>query len=138
MKKIIAILLFVGFILSCDSGSVNYRNPYLPNYPVDLYINLNLPQYINLVHPGNYVVDYSQGILGIVIYNTGTSYTAFDIACPNQELSSCSAMTIQGVNAVCPCDNAEYSLFTGIAPGKDYTMKPYRVFVNGSSLNIRN
>jgi nitrite reductase/ring-hydroxylating ferredoxin subunit len=138
MKKLIAILLFTGFILSCDSGSVNYRNPYLPNYPVDLFINLNLPQYSNLNFPGNYVVDYSQGIKGIVIYNTGTGYTAFDIACPNQDLSSCTAMVIQGVNAVCPCDDAQYSLFTGNAPGKDYPMKPYRVIVNGSSLNVRN
>jgi hypothetical protein len=72
MKKIIAILLFAGLILSCDSGTVNYRNPYLPNYPVDLFINLSLPQYSNLNFPGNYVVDYSQGVRGIVIYNTGT------------------------------------------------------------------
>jgi hypothetical protein len=47
-------------------------------------------------------------------------------------------MNIVGTNAICPCDDAEYSLFTGIAGGKDYPMKPYRVLVSGSSLNIRN
>ena len=141
MKKIIAILLFTGLILSCDSGTVNYRNPYLPNYPVDLFINLSLPQYSNLNFPGNYVVDYSQGIRGIVIYNTGTGYTAFDIACPNQDLSTCSTMIITNPSsntAICPCDDAVYSLFNGISPGKDYPMKPYRVQINGNILYITN
>lgn len=48
MKKIIALFFLIGLISGCDSGNVNYKNPYLPNYPVDLVINLNLPQYSNL------------------------------------------------------------------------------------------
>mgnify|MGYP006159986731 CR=1 FL=1 len=137
MKKYL-LFVFVLLLMGCDKENFSNNNPYLPNYPVDLFINLSLPQYSNLNFPGNYVVDYSQGIRGIVIYNTGSGYTAFDIACPNQDLTSCSTMTIAGTNAVCPCDDAEYSLFTGIAGGKDYPMKPYRVLVNGSSLNVRN
>lgn len=138
MKKIIALVFLIVTFYGCDSGSVNYRNPYLPNYPVDLPINLNLPQYTNLQFAGNYIVDFSQGIRGIVVFNTGTGYTAFDVACPNQDLSSCSTMTISVPNAVCSCDDAQYSLFTGIAPGKDYPMKPYRVQINGNNLYITN
>lgn len=138
MKKIIATILFFAIISSCDSGSVNYNNPYLPNYPVDLPINLNLPQYSNLQFAGNYIIDFSQGVSGIVVFNTGTGYTAFDIACPNQDLSSCTPMTISAPNAICSCDDASYSLFTGIAPGKDYPMKPYRVQINGNNLYISN
>jgi nitrite reductase/ring-hydroxylating ferredoxin subunit len=138
MKKIIVALLFIGLISSCDSGSVNYNNPYLPNYQVDLPINISLPQYSNLQFAGNYIIDYSQGVKGIVVFNTGTGYTAFDIACPNQDLSACSTMTISAPNAICSCDDSSYSLFTGIAPGKDYPMKPYRVQISGSYLYITN
>jgi nitrite reductase/ring-hydroxylating ferredoxin subunit len=59
--------------------------------------------------------------------------TAFDAACPNQAISSCSTMTLKGINVVCACDDAEYSLFTGQG-GKQYPLKQYRVEVNG---NIR-
>ena len=140
MKKIIAILLFTGLILSCDSGTVNYRNPYLPNYPVNYEINLNLPQFASLQFAGNNVV-IPEGIRGVVIFNTGSGYTAFDIACPNQDLSTCSTMIITNPSsntAICPCDDAVYSLFNGISPGKDYPMKPYRVQINGNILYITN
>jgi nitrite reductase/ring-hydroxylating ferredoxin subunit len=60
------------------------------------------------------------------------------MACPNQELSSCSTMTIDGINVVCPCDEAEYSLFSGQSPGKQYPLKQYRVEVNGNSLLVYN
>ena len=141
MKKLIIALIFIGFLSSCDGGSVNYRNPYLPSYPVNLSINLNLPQYSSLQFNGNNIIDYSQGIRGIVVFNTGTGYTAFDIACPNQDLSTCSTMVVpnsSSIKAICPCDDAEYSLFTGISPGKDYPMKPYRVQVSGNNLYITN
>ncbi len=47
-------------------------------------------------------------------------------------------MTIEGLNAVCPCDEAEYSLFTGQSEGKQYPLKQYRVEVNGNTLLVYN
>jgi hypothetical protein len=38
-------------------------------------------------------------------------------------------MTLKGINVVCACDDAEYSLFTGQG-GKQYPLKQYRVEVN--------
>lgn len=138
MKKYLLLLLFLPFFLSCDSGSFNNRNPYIPNYTVQLIINLNLPQYSNLQFASNHVVDYTQGARGIVIFNTGSGFNAFEIACPNQELSSCSTMSISGINAVCPCDSAEYSLFSGQSAGLEYPMKQYRVQIDGSTLTVYN
>ena len=99
MKKIFPTIALI-LLLSCDGGSFNNNNPYLPNYPVELQINMSLPQYSNLQYPSNHVVDYSQGVRGIVIFNTGSGFNAFDLACPNQPLSSCSTMSIDGINAI--------------------------------------
>jgi nitrite reductase/ring-hydroxylating ferredoxin subunit len=64
-------------------------------------------------------------------------YNAFDAACPNQVISSCSTMTLKGINVLCPCDGNEYSLFTGQG-GSEYPLKQYRVEVNGNVLRIYN
>ena len=138
MKKFLVFILILPFVISCDGGSFNNRNPYIPNYTVSLPINLNLPQYSNLQFASNHIVDYSQGARGIVVFNSGSGFVAFDLACPNQELSSCSTMTISGINAVCACDGAEYSLFSGQSAGLQYPMKQYRVEINGSMLTVYN
>ena len=140
-KKILILLAFFPFILGCDGGSINYKNPNLPNYPVNLQINLSLPQYSNLQFASNHIVEYSQGIRGIVIFNTGNNYAAYDVACPNQLYSTCSSpMTINGIEAKCNCDIAEnpYSLYSGQSPGQQYQMKPYRVQLGSGYLYVTN
>jgi nitrite reductase/ring-hydroxylating ferredoxin subunit len=138
-RKILILLSFFPFLFGCDAGNINYNNPNIPNYPVNLQLNLSLPQYSNLQFPSNHIVDYSQGARGIVVFNTGSGYTAFDLACPNQSYASCtSPMTINGIDAKCVCDNASYSLFSGQSPGKQYPMKPYRVEISGGNLVIYN
>jgi hypothetical protein len=48
-------------------------------------------------------------------------------------------MTLSGINAICPCDDASYSLFTGVAAGKQYPMKQYRVEkISETSLRVYN
>ncbi|MES2411423.1 MAG: hypothetical protein V4535_08275 [Bacteroidota bacterium] len=141
-KKIYIILLFLPFLFSCDAGTINYNNPNLPSYPVNLTLNTNFPPDSNVLFPGNYTVNYSQGIAGIVVFNTGSGFNAFDLACPNQVYGSAcsSAMTIQGIEAKCNCNTAEspYSLYSGQSPGQPYTMKPYRVEVGDGFLHITN
>ncbi len=137
MKKYFSFLIILAFTISCDTGSFNNKNPYLPNYPVNVIINLSLPQYSNLQFASNHVV-VSGGVNGIVVFNTGSDFVAFDLACPNQALSACSTMTINGINATCPCDNAVYSLFSGQSPGLQYPMKQYRIDNSGGTLIIYN
>jgi nitrite reductase/ring-hydroxylating ferredoxin subunit len=141
MKKFIVLLLTFPIVLSCSDSNFNNNNPYLPNYSFAVDININF--YDNLRYSGNAIYTPEAGIRGLIIFNTGSGYTAFDAACPNQSLSSCSTMTLKGINAVCPCDNAEYSLFSGQCIGakceeKQYTMKQYRVDVNGNNLRVYN
>ena len=72
--------------------------------------------------------------------NTGGGYTAFEASCPNQDLSSCSVLDLDGILAKCPCDGVEYNLFTGQAttPVK-YPLKPYRVqILTSTSIRVYN
>ena len=56
---------------------------------------MNLPAYSNLQYVSNGIYYSGAGVKGFVVFNTGSGYNAFDAACPNQALSSCSTMTIK-------------------------------------------
>ena len=137
MKKICLLILFVGILFSCSDNERSNNNPNIPNYSVNFSIDMNLPAYSNLKFVSNAVIVPSYGAKGIIIFNTGSGYNAFDAACPNQALNSCVAMTLNGINAVCSCDKEEYSLFTGLGK-KEYPLKQYRVSVNGTLINVYN
>lgn len=137
MKKHILLFLIMPFFFSCSDNGFDNKNPYLPNYSFTIDINMNLPAYSNLQYPSNAIYYSGQGAKGIFVFNTGSGYNAFDAACPNQALSSCSTMTIKGINVVCPCDSKEYSLFTGQG-SLQYPLKQYRVEVNGNVLRVYN
>lgn len=128
MKKYI-LFTFLLVFMGCDKDNFSNNNPYLPNYSFAYNINMSLPQYSSLQFPSNavYVNAGNTGIRGIFVFNTGGGYVAFDAACPNQALTSCSTMTLNGINVICPCDNVSYSLFSGQAQGMQYPMKQYRV-----------
>lgn len=139
MKKYFLVLIAFPIFFGCSTNAPHYNNPYLPNYAVNLDVNMNLPSYSSLLYPSNAVYISGYGVRGIIVFNSGSGYNAFDAACPNQALSSCSTMTIKGgINALCSCDSAEYSLYTGQSAGKQYTLKQYRVSVNGNVLHVYN
>ena len=135
MKKIIVLFLTFPIILCCNDSNFNNNNPYLPDYKfkVDIYINF----YDKLRFSGNAIYTSEAGIRGLIIFNTGSGYIAFDAACPNQTPSTCSPMTIDGIDAVCSCDNYSYSIFTGDG-GRQYPMKQYRVEVMGAIIRVYN
>jgi hypothetical protein len=142
MKNLVVLFFTMLILNGCDENNGSgYRNPNLPDFPVSLQINLNLPAFSNLQFPVQHIIDLSQGVRGIVVFNTGSGYTAFDLADPNVPFQSCSQrMNIDGINAISTCQNPEvsYSLFTGLANGQIYSLKPYRVQVSGNTLVITN
>lgn len=133
MKKCFAVLfLAIVVFIGCSKDDDNRNNnPYLPSYNFSINIDMSLNQYASLQFTGNavYANQAGAGINDIIIMNTGSGFTAFEATCPNQPITTCSFMEIDGINAICPCDDAEYSLFTGLAPGKQYSLKPYRITV---------
>jgi len=146
MKKYILLLLVLPFFLGCSADGYNNSNKYIPNYNFDFPIDMNLPSYTKLLYVANPVTIYASGVgvNGIVVMNTGNgSYVAFELTCPNQPVTSCSALTVTGILAKCPCDNVEYSLFDGTPSTKGttvkYGLKAYRVTVTGtSSIRVSN
>ena len=139
MKKLLVFLSLYLFILSCSSDSIRYKNPYLPDYGFSITIDANLPLYSGLLSAINPILITNEniGANGIIVMKiSDTDYRAWEANCPNQYLSACSRMVIIGVNAKCPCDNFEYSLFNGVGMNEEaeYTMKPYRIDVLGKNL----
>ena len=130
VKKIVFFLVAIS-CLSCHKDSFNNDNPYLPNYSFSMDVNKNLPTYSDLQYASRAVKVYPANgpTKGVIVFNTGSGYNAYDGGCPNQSLTSCSTLSISGINAVCQCDNAIYNLFTGQCPGKTYPLKAYRVDV---------
>ena len=140
MKHLIIAFFSIIILISCSGSAVRNKNPYLPDYGFSLLINTNLPLYSGLNSPINPIIvtDPGSGVNIIVMKVSATDFRAWDANCPNQYPTSCSKMTINGVNAKCGCDNIEYSIFTGIGTG-NYTMKPYRIDVSGeNSIRIYN
>lgn len=130
MKKYIVLLVALAFIAGCSKDDYNNNNKYLPNYNFNIEINTDLPLYNQLKFPSNpvRVTIAGAGINGVIVTNTGSGYTAFEASCPNQPLTSCSVLTINGIFAKCPCDGVEYNLFTGQAStAVQYPLKAYRV-----------
>jgi nitrite reductase/ring-hydroxylating ferredoxin subunit len=143
MKRIFYFLILFIVFFSCDRDiQTDNNNPYLPNYSFEVILNMSFPQYSSLAFPSNavYINSAGAGIRGLIVFNAGSgNFLAYDAACTNQPLTDCSTITINGINAKCPCDDAEYSLFTGLAAGKQYPMKAYRVqMIDATTIKVYN
>jgi nitrite reductase/ring-hydroxylating ferredoxin subunit len=139
MKRYL-LFLFLPLFFACDDSGTNNNNPNIPNISFTITIDTSLPLYNSLQFPGNAVFLPTAGYLGVWVFNTGSGYNAFESTCPNQVISTCSAMTRNGGYLVCPCDSVQYSLYLGSAQdvSEKYPLKAYRVQVNGTSIRIYN
>lgn len=139
VKKIV-LFFIVALSFSCHKDKINNDNPYLPNYSFSMDINKTLPTYSDLQFASKGVRVYPPNgpTKGVIVFNTGSGYNAYDGGCPNENLTTCSTLSISGINAVCQCDNAIYNLFTGQCPGKSYSMKVYRTEVIGDIIRVSN
>lgn len=129
MRKLLLICLFFS-LFSCEK---NDTFDLLPIVPVDIRINLNLPQYIELQIPGNWNDSTVGGIRGIFIQNIGIGtppFKAFELACPNNDCNA--PMVFDGsLKFKCPCDNSEYSVIDGSpqTAGNSQFAREYKVIV---------
>lgn len=140
MKNLIIVQALVLLLFSCDSGGTfNNKNPNIPNYSFNLEIDMSLPGNSNLQFASNHIVNYSVGARGIVVFNTGNNFVAFDLACPNIPYANCETpMEIDGIEAICECDDTTYNLFSGQGTGQEYAMKQYRTSVEGNIVIVYN
>lgn len=136
MKKSLLSVAFFLVFMSCDQDS-NRRNnnPYIPIYSFSATLNLNLPAYNGLLSNQNPISVIVDGDINFLIMKVSDNdYRAWNGNCPNQSLTTCSRLSISGLNAQCNCEDAFlYSLFTGTATNAVYPMVNYRVETLGNN-----
>lgn len=145
MKKIALLFCLTISLFSCDSddNAVNRDNPFLFDPPINISLDLSLPEYNGLNFPGNNVIINQRGIKGVVVYNVNNDlYTAFELSDPNHIPNTCSRMDVNGILASCPCDTDEnsYDIVTGQhqTNAELFPMQAYRVEKAGNSIIITN
>jgi nitrite reductase/ring-hydroxylating ferredoxin subunit len=135
MKKIFLFLVLIVGFMGCSKSSTTNRNPNVPYVAFSLTLNLNLPSYAGLNSNANpkLIIETNAGVNGLIVMKVSdTDFRAWEANCPNISPSSCSRLTINGINAVCPCDSKEYNLFTGVGNG-EYPLIAYRVEILGNN-----
>ncbi len=138
MKNLLFICLFLG-IVSCGKSDDN--NQFLPNFPVNFTVNLNLAEGIDLQVPGGSKVFANEGIRGVVVFRQNIDiFVAFDLACPHIELQDCSTMTVGSLFMTCPCDDQRFQLTNGAPENGNIneSARFYNVTLNGSILRVSN
>jgi len=146
--KTLVVILFTGILFnSCNNDDDNNQNnnPNIPNAIFDTgnLIDTRLPQYNQMQFPGNHItLNNNYGINGVVLYFTGSTYSAFELSDPNHQITTCSNLTVSGPIATCSCeDGNSYEIITGQreeGTTGQYTLVPYRVEVNGSIIRVFN
>lgn len=137
MKKILLTLVFIT-LWGC--GTSDDGNTILPNVPVNVTINLNLPAYQDLLINNGSAFVPGHGIKGIIVFRfSETNILAWDAACPHISPNNCSTMTINGVKMVCGCDETEFSILDGSPlSGTQFSARQYRAVKTGNSITITN
>lgn len=142
MRKLFLLFLLI-ISTSCEK---NETYDILPYASVDVILNLNLPQYQELLIPTGWTyIDKgtNKGLQGVIVQSTGLTpaYKAYERACPNNDCTS--PMIFDGsLKMKCSCDKSEYSIIDGSpqTPGNPHFAREYKVSVSidGKTLNITN
>lgn len=137
MKKIY-ILLICTILLTCSGNDRPNNCNFLLDVGVNYNVNLNFPQFNQLLFPASAVRVEGQGNNGLIIVAVSSGVLrAWDGADPNHPPSSCSGLTLNGLTATCGCTDAnEYELLSGQIVGENpqpCTLKEYRVEAVGNN-----
>lgn len=105
-------LLFTSlFLTSCNEA----QHP-VPNVPVNVNINLDLPAYTPLNAPGGFVY-VNGGSRGLVVYRNFDEFVALDRHPTYEEGSACAAVEINPDNTfelIDTCSGSTYSIISGV------------------------
>ena len=108
MKSVLYILILLFFFSTC-----NTKDDYIQEIYVNIFIDLNLPEYSDLQVSGNFIF-IEGGVEGIIIYHgVGSDYKVYDRNCSYEPSLSCSK--IDSVNdgsgiAFCGCCTSVFLL----------------------------
>ena len=112
----------------------------IPDVYIDIPpISLQNPDYSKLLAP-NSTVFLEGGIAGIVVYNTGRGYVAYDrCSTVNPEQRTALEVDDTGFNLVDPISGAKFDLATGFPTKKpaEKALLTYRVIITGNGYILR-
>lgn len=146
---------FFLFILLTAFSCSKKENDVIPDTYVNFTLDLYDPQFTNALSPqfGSAIIlantnnwPYSGGFNnnGIIIFNGGDQFYAYDRTCPHDYSVDGSAVKVTVVDLIyaeCPVCKTLYGLTIGgnpvEGPGK-YPLKNYRVISYGNSINVTN
>lgn len=138
MKQIyntISICIFASVLLLSCNKEGNYP---IPNLPVNLVLNLNLPAYQDLNNPGGWAY-VNGGSRGIIVYNNFNEFVALDRHTTVFPDSTCSVAEVDSINTFVlndPCSAAQFSITNGTAlkePAK-WGLRQYFATWDGASI----
>jgi len=144
------IMFFITLFSTCEKPVRNV----VPDVPVNLTININDPEFLPLqsqnnsvkitsASVGGYDVGYHNN--GIIVYNTGDGFLAFDCTCTYKVEDAVSIeLTSDGWTGICPECESLYIFSSDGAPSMNsvsvYNLKKYNTSYNPNTgeINIYN
>jgi nitrite reductase/ring-hydroxylating ferredoxin subunit len=138
ISKIIAFTLLI-LTTSCKD---EFRGSNIPSVPVNLFISLQDPEFIDLTTPTGWVY-VTGGSRGIIIYRVNQDeFKAYDRHCTFDPTSSCGIidMDVSNVTLSDACCGSIFSVFSGI-PNQGpavQRLREYTTTFDGNSLSVFN
>jgi len=149
LLSILILTLFSIYFSSCNKNR-NTEN-LIPNVPVNLSINLELPLYYTLNNPGNFVYEDGAGNKGIIImHGFDGNFYALERTCPFQPFDDCSRVKLDsntysyrcGKNTIAgfeKCCESKFQYDGALVQGPaQFNLKSYRISKSGNYLYITN
>lgn len=113
--RILTLFIFITVAaISCRSTDETVNC--FPNSPISVVLNLNLPSYQNLNHPGGwvYVNEQGSGTRGLIVLRTNGGFKVYDRNAPHLcPATETTLSVVDNIKLYCPADKSEWILLTG-------------------------
>lgn len=139
MKRIYYILITAILLISSCSKDNNNN---IPLVNVNLFLNINNPEFITLNAPGGWYY-YTGGSRGLILYRVSTSeFKAYDRHCTFDVNNTCGLVSIEvnNITAKDDCCGSQFLITDGSITTGPATLplKQYQTTFDGSVLHIFN
>jgi len=137
MKSVLYILILLFFFSTC-----NTKDDYIQEIYVNIFIDLNLPEYSDLQVSGNFIF-IEGGVEGIIIYHgVGNDYKVYDRNCSYEPSLSCSLIdSVDAGIAYCGCCSSAFLLSNDASVLNSPALLPLKKYywtLSGSQMHISN
>ena len=142
--KIVYFILITALLLS----SCNTKDDYIRDVYVNIYLDLNLPEYSDLQISGNSIFDVPKlieaGVKGIIIYHAvGDNYKVYDRNCSYEPSLACSFIdSVSSSVAYCGCCSSAFLLSQDGAAANAPALLPLKQYryslLQGNQMHIYN